>query len=471
MRKSDQMSNPMSQKKFKRPILLSIETKVREFPGKVLLACFLAERGFRVLLSNNRRVREAVKSDAWLFIDRNTFANRIPFFKKLTSRSVKIACLDEEGIVWANPGIYLKRLNSESMDMTSLFFTWGAKQTALVEQVRKKTKILETGNPRMDLLRPELRALYQQRADELKAKYGDFIIIVSNFAWNNHCFVNEEKDSPENAYIDLLKRQGHILTAEDEAFHRENLVYKGMVFEKFKELVRGLSIKFPDLKIIVRPHPSENHDTWKKSLSGLDNVFVLFEGELEPWIIAARTVIHNSCTSGVLAALLNRTSVSYMPYNDARFEHEMPNSVSAQACTIDDVADLVTKSPIPQEVPTVLKEYIAATEGKFAAERIADGILSEYGAGSFEIIIIIALRIKRVFRSTFARLGLFKKDASTDNDTNEDYQFRKNYKAQKFESTTAEEVIALIDKYSFLLNRFDGITARNRGELIEIKRK
>jgi surface carbohydrate biosynthesis protein len=464
------MLNELTHKKFRRPIILSIETKVREFPGKVLLSCFLAERGFTVLLSNNRRVKEAVKRDAWLFVDRNTFANRIPFFKKLTMRGVRIACLDEEGIVWANPGIYQKRLNGESMDMTSLFFTWGARQTALVEQARKKTKILETGNPRMDLLRPELREFYQQRADDLKDKYGDFIIVVSNFAWNNHYFVNEEKESPEAAYIDLLKRQGHILTTEDEQFHRENLVYKGMVFEKFQELVRSLSTRFPDLKIIVRPHPSENHETWKKSLTGLENVQVLFEGELEPWIIAARAVIHNSCTSGVLAALLNRTSIAYMPFNDVRFEHEMPNSVSAQAITIEEVADLIKKSPISQEVPALLKEYIAATQDEFAAERIANGIRAEYGTGSFEMLSILASRIKRAVKSILFKLRIVKRDVSADSDNFDDYNFRKSYKAQKFESTTANEVIDLINTYSRLLNRFEDITAQSLDDMIEIKR-
>lgn len=126
---SNEKEQPMNETRAvrgpRRTILLSIETKAREFPGKVLLACFLAERGFRVVLTNNRSPKEAVKHLAWLYDDRNTFHNRLKFFKNLKRLRVKIACLDEEGMVFANPDIYLKRLDPVSMRMTDLFLTWG----------------------------------------------------------------------------------------------------------------------------------------------------------------------------------------------------------------------------------------------------------------------------------------------------------------------------------------------------------
>jgi surface carbohydrate biosynthesis protein len=95
------------QKRKDRTITLSIETKVREFPGKVLLSCFLAEKGFRVILTNDRKYDKVIDENSWLFIDRNTFASRKSFFKNLRRSNIDIACLDEEGIVWANPLIQL----------------------------------------------------------------------------------------------------------------------------------------------------------------------------------------------------------------------------------------------------------------------------------------------------------------------------------------------------------------------------
>jgi surface carbohydrate biosynthesis protein len=445
-------------------ILLSIETKVREFPGKVLLSCFLAENGFRVILTNHRRASEVIRYSAWLFIDRNTFATRVPFFKRLKILRVKIACLDEEGIVFANPDIYLKRLSSESMKRTDLFFTWGGEQTELVNRLNRNSTVLETGNPRMDLLRPELRLIYSNKADLLKNQYGDFILIVSNFAWNNHYYGQDTNESPADSYIKLMRRQGHIVNNDDENFHRANLAYKSKIFEKLKELVSYLSHRFPDLTIIVRPHPSEKHEEWEKSFENHKNIKIVFEGELESWILAARAVIHNSCTSGLLAALLNKESIAFMPFTDIRFDHELPNSVSLKASTEKETGDLVQSSSVSQDIPDFLNAHISSLTGPLAAEKIADAILDYYNYGFSEIISAILTRLIKLF--PLKNIGKNIKSALPGKVAPE---LRKKYKEQKFDFITSEEVTNYIELYRKQLNRFSNVIAKEIDGTVEIK--
>ncbi|MDA3955999.1 surface carbohydrate biosynthesis protein [Oceanispirochaeta sp.] len=454
------------QKRKDRTITLSIETKVREFPGKVLLSCFLAEKGFRVILTNDRKYDKVIDENSWLFIDRNTFASRKSFFKNLRRSNIDIACLDEEGIVWANPLIYLRRLSKESLNHTSLFFTWGKKQSDLVNQLKETTRVVESGNPRMDLLRPELRGIYQDQVDDLKEKYGDFVLIVSNFAWNNHYYVNGEKENPSETYLKLLRHQGHIQNKEDEQYHLENLEYKTRVFDKLKKLVLFLGKELPDVPIIVRPHPSENHKAWRDAMKEFSNIQVVFEGELEPWIMAAQSVIHNSCTSGVQAALVNRKSIAYMPFHNNKFEHEFPNDVSAKAYTHEEVLDLVKEGPLTQEIPKEINEYISSLTGPFASERIADTILEAYIAGIknrqknyfkkivFNQSVLLYKRLKR---------KLIKPKKFTEN--------REDYKKQKLDSLTSDEVDNCVVIYNKLLKRFGNIASRNIENTVEITMK
>ena len=450
------------QKRQDRTIILSIETKVREFPGKVLLSCLLAEKGFRVILTNNRKYYKILKEKPWLFIDRNTFASRKVFFRNLRRNNVDIACLDEEGIVWANPIIYLRRLSKKSLSQTNLFFTWGKKQSDLVNQIRKTTRVVESGNPRIDLLRPELRGIYQDQVDSLREKYGDYILVVSNFAWNNHYYVDGDKENPTETYLNLLRHQGHIKTIEDEQYHLENLDYKNRVFSKLKSLILYLAKQLPDAPIIVRPHPSENHDAWREAMKEFPNIQVIFEGELEPWIIGAQSVIHNSCTSGILAALVNRKSIAYMPYHNNKFEHDFPNDVSAKAYTPEDVLELIEKGPLSQDIPDEITEYISSLTGPFAAEKIAETILEMYieriNRNERNLIekalnksALLYIKIKRKY---------FKQKKFSEN--------RKDYKKQKLDSLTSTEVDECVAVYTRLLNRFTNIVSRNINNTVEI---
>ena len=41
------------------------------------------------------------------------------------------------------------------------------------------------------------------------------------------------------------------------------------IFEDYKKFMEAFSILFPKYKLIVRPHPSENHAKWKEILKKL----------------------------------------------------------------------------------------------------------------------------------------------------------------------------------------------------------
>jgi hypothetical protein len=94
---------------------------------------------------------------------------------------------------------------------------------------------------------------------------------------------------------------------------------------------------FPQTTIVVRPHPSEDHQQYRATFKPLSNVVVLHEGSVIPWIMGAMAIVHNSCTTGVEAFLLNRRTIAYMPVSDEVFDSRLPNGLSEVARSAEEV--------------------------------------------------------------------------------------------------------------------------------------
>lgn len=453
-------------------ILLSIETKARELPGKILLASFLAEKGFKVVLTNLRKIPFALKTNAWLYIDRNSFAPRMSFFRRLKFLGFKLVCIDEEGIIWLTPESYKKRIHAKTNSCVDMYFTWGKKQADLIKEVSPSINTILTGNPRVDLLRPELKGIYKNRADVIKEKYGDFILFVSNFSTNNNFYSKDADASVIDMLIEDNRRQGLMESLEEEEDFRNFYNNRERVFEKVIELIKRLSVEYPDKNIVVRPHPSENHDTWKQLMKDYSNVRIIYEGELTPWIIAAKAVIHNSCTTGVEAALLNIKSIAYVPIDEPQFEMELPNSVSEAVSTEEDVIGLINQFSVTQTVPSVLKEYISSITGSLACETIAEQINDLYkDRSSIEVF-----KRKYFFRNNLlTRLvslylsGFYKiiNILSGERNIKKAKKFAE-YKKQKLEQISSDECNKFIEEYATLLNRFGKTRAEDKKGYIEI---
>ena len=453
-------------------IILSIETKARELSGKLLLSCFLVEKGFRVIITNYRRISFASETGAWLYIDRNSFAPRMSFFQRLKFFGFKLVCIDEEGIVWRKNEVYKSRIHVKTNGYVDMYLTWGKKQTELIKEVSPVINTVVTGNPRIDLLRPELTSLYKKKSELLKEKYGSFILFVSNFATNNSFYSKFTNKPLIDILVKEMSRHGFLNTPESEEEYRAFFENRTRVFDKVTFLLKNLSKRFPEMNIIIRPHPSENHDTWEEYMKGCPNVRVLYEGELTPWILAAKAVIHNSCTTGIEAALLNIKAIAYIPVEEPEFESELPNSVSASAFTEDEVIALVEKSPLSQTSPSIINDYISSISGAFACEKIAEEVLRLYDERTFIDIIKrnilfgnnwFSKKITKKINKILIRLNKKDKEIITEkaSELNE-------YKKQKLQQITAGECNALLDEYKVLLGRFDSIRADDSKGYLEI---
>jgi surface carbohydrate biosynthesis protein len=270
------------------------------------------------------------------------------------------------------------------MKSASGMLAWGPDNAALwrqYPQLPNGAEIHVTGNPRNDMLRPEIRRYYENTVEELRKNHGDFILVNTNFNHVNAFYpglnlfqpVQEPSEEPE------FGRAAKGMTREYAEGLRD---LKQAVFEKFQELIPALEQAFPGYNIIVRPHPTENQEVYRQTAAQCKRVLVTNEGNVVPWLMATRAVIHNGCTTGVEAYVTDVPAISYRAtvneYYDYGF-YRLPNLLSHQCFDFEELRRTLSKILAGElgaaggaERKTLVNQHLAALDGPLACERIVD---------------------------------------------------------------------------------------------------
>ena len=368
-------------------LVLPCETRIREFDAKLLLACYAAERGYRVIVGSKKEID----------LDAATFPRGIYVAKSLTKRSLSNLRLwrrlghatvawDEEGLVYASPELYRRtKVSLDTLNTPKHLFAWGEANAQAWRDCPGFAggQIHLTGNPRADLLRPELRDYFAEEAEALKAQYGEFLLINTNFSRINHFY------AAESHLRRLLEDGGGRIESEDDP--RLGLArHKMALFERFLAMVPALARRFPETTVVVRPHPSESPDAWREAARDCPNVEVVHRGNAVAWLMAARATIHNGCTTAVESFLLERPALAYRPVVAEEYDHPLPNGLSLQ-CFDDESLFARAAARLSGDDPEAralladraayAARHIASYRGKAACERILDVLDGIVGRG------------------------------------------------------------------------------------------
>ena len=158
------LSNPGNQYKW---LIIPIETMVREYYGKLLLAAVAAERGWGVILAS-KDILEDLPEINGLIIELNFKKTaQVEAYRK---QGYRVCAMDEEGLIFYNPEYYTQyRLDNKAINSLDLLLLWGKNQHDIIRNHLDgiESKLVITGNPRMDLLRPELREMYSAEVKDI----------------------------------------------------------------------------------------------------------------------------------------------------------------------------------------------------------------------------------------------------------------------------------------------------------------
>lgn len=348
-----------------RTVSLPVETKVRELDGKLWLALHLASQGDTVYLGPQYALDSAVHALRPDLCFRNSAAASVAgarISRFVRSYGGTVAVHETEGAVYRNFGVYRSRLAPEIIEETDQFFSWGETVAEVVRDVaagtRTRMRVTVVGNPTFDLLHREIRSYWEPEAERIRAQYGAFALVNTNFGYAN-------PHSPRTVTQ---------LTVDPVSIEMEKVLMRRLL-----SLIRAFAGRSPGTVIVLRPHPSERHDTYREAFADLPNVRVAHEGPVAPWLLAARVLLHNVCTTGIEGALLGRPVYAYCPTPYHVEEVSLANSVSEKVTTDEDaiarLAEAVQgadRTDVPARLD-LLKPYIENVHG-FAAQRIVDAL-------------------------------------------------------------------------------------------------
>lgn len=311
-------------KKCIKTILIPIETISREIDYKVFLAMSLSIKGFQVIIGKKQSINRLLnRFTNYIYIDKG-YHQQVSeeIYRKIKLNNGIILNLDEEGAVdFPNNSTLLNRYSPKMLKIVDKVFLWGNNQKKMI--MDKNDGLLNlsvTGHPRFLLLKKKFHGLYDQESLTLKNKYGNFILINTNFGFGNNVNGDEfvEKNY-ENRFQNI-----------SEIIKEDKLKFKAII-----ELVNNLS---KEKNIIIRPHPEEKLETYNSIYSKNKNVKIIRENSSLPWIMASSKCIHIDCTTGIEAAILNKRVISFIPnYLNRDLLTKLPIEVSEVFSSIDKV--------------------------------------------------------------------------------------------------------------------------------------
>ena len=404
--------------KSKSLLLIPVENQVRELDPKLLLACIAARRGFSSVIGSRLQLDFRIASfPRGIYLSKSMTVRSIKMFKILRKLGHEIVAWDEEALVHLPPEIYFsRRLSPRALGYLSHLFAWGEDNVDLwrrYPQLPAEVPIHISGNPRNDMLRPEMHGFFEDDVAKLRNTYGNFILINTNFNHINAFYPVQGLFLPvaKPGEIPQFGRAARGMTREFAEGFRD---HKLAIFEDFKGLIPSLERAFPDYTIVVRPHPTEKHEVYHEIAGQCERVRVINEGNVIPWLMAAKALIHNGCTTGVEAFVMRVPAISYRAtvndYYDYGF-YQLPNRLSHQCFDFEELQATLRRvlggelgDTDGNERNSLIDHYLAARSGSLACERIVD-ILEKMTAGRSRLPEpTLKSRVDGHFRATTRRL-------------------------------------------------------------------
>jgi surface carbohydrate biosynthesis protein len=371
----------------KKPLLLiPVENQVRELDPKLLMACVAAGRGFSSVIGSRREMEFNI--DAFpnsIYLSKSMTIRSLLFFQVAQRFNVEIVTWDEEALVHLPPETYFsRRLDPRAIKYVSHLFAWGEDNARLWRQypyLPDGIPIHVTGNPRSDMLRPELRPFYQKEVEEFQGRYGEFILINTNFNHVN-AFGPDMNLFKPNKNTSQKAKFGRAARGMSREYAEGLRDHKQAVFKDFQGIIPRLEEAFPENAIVVRPHPTENHEVYQKIADQCQRVYVTNEGNVVPWLMATKAIIHNGCTTGVEAYVAGTPAISYRASINETYDngfYRLPNLMSHQCFTFKELQGVLQKilkaetgAADGDERQRLIDYYLAGKTGQLACERMVE---------------------------------------------------------------------------------------------------
>lgn len=319
------------------------EISVREMTSHLLLSVIAASRGHQVLIGSINDILlckriNILPPGPLLVKNMNVPAVSKVDYEQFLNAGFELYCHEQEpAILWSDFDKFIDEYNITSDQFMPFkgVFCWGetahAGYAKLFSDQRDVFHL--TGSPRVDLWRPELTALWQH---EYVEKMKPYVLFVSN----NGFAVGKRHWSE---FIETARNYATLKTEEIEKQYYLNVQKDILMVQSTVFSLRDLAAKYRDVNFVIRPHPLDNENYWRAAVGQHENIHVIYQGTLTPWIAGAKAVIHNSCSSALEAAIQGVPVISYVP-SELCDMFDIPNKLGIRVSNHQELAVAVERA-------------------------------------------------------------------------------------------------------------------------------
>ena len=321
---------------------LPLETKVRDFDPRLYLALMCIKNGMLSLIGSKSGVHMHMfkLKKPFVYVSKGIGVSDIPLYKKIRLSGGLVTALDEEGGVYPKDSkTTIRRNNDTVLEYLDFLFMWGENQKdKLLKHARNITddRIIVSGHPRFDLCKPLFHDYFRDVGNAKNKAGSKYVLVNTNFSRGN----------PFLSFKEELAIRKKLLNPDYYNDLDEELIayYQKLLFHYFADAVKNLSLRYPEILFIVRPHPGESLSYARKVYGEMPNIRVLREGSVQEWIADALFVIHHDCTTAIEAFLSGKNVISYCPIFDEKYAQELPIEISEVVKTQDELVDTVEQT-------------------------------------------------------------------------------------------------------------------------------
>lgn len=377
-------------------VALPVEIKSRELDSRLYLALKLLFNNIDCIIGNKPAVNDYVFNygDRYIYIAKSMSLNT---HQKIKKTGGKFTVLDEEGGVYARD--YESSLNLRATDdvlgYVDCYFSWGGVQRDFLLANRENIddkRIILSGNPRFDLAKKKFLSFHTEASRVGKEFDDGYILMPTRFKRCNHQLGD---DGPVKIINQLPKSKADLIkqnTLHSDSRNKRDTDYQKELFGYFVEAAKSLSKTFDDLPIIIRPHPTENVNTYKEMFATYNNIHIRKDGSIFEWFANAKLVIHHDCTTGLEAMLHGLPTVSYVPILDEDLIQWLPvksgfqiNSLEKLINTVrEHIVECIDKEYFYQQYDVELIKTFIANVDFDSADKIVGALVDKQGQWSTE---------------------------------------------------------------------------------------
>lgn len=353
-----------------------VDNPVRDLPGAVLLCRELAFRGAEsVLVPLYQQGTDVPLLELDALVLNYARLNNLGVMRTYRELGISLFVLDTEGGVLSKNGADSPETWAQSVKSNGInelldgYFFWGERvHEAFVRYSGISTDRLHvTGPPRYDLCAPRWRSMLGHHRQ-------GYVLINTNFSAVNPLF-----SETAEAELSAFKAAGW-----QADYVRQLLSDLMSVFERYLGELTQLMRDNPGFRFVVRPHPFESCELYRRRFEGQLNVTVDPTGNVFNVIHNATCVLHLNCGTAVESVLLGKLPISLEYLNTGIQRHHTPLPSNISFCAgsyeqLNQVINSLDQAARAFEFESMRREYIRPwfhdVDG-LASRRVAQILLS-----------------------------------------------------------------------------------------------